>query len=100
PYTDTPSAHSEDDVALAHLYPYPTEAPPAYHVVVRQSYRDTVVAHIPTNFTGWPENTDEEAARDIEEADEARFTVERVIAGLIVSMILVLIAALMVWHIL
>ncbi|KAF2795365.1 hypothetical protein K505DRAFT_336111 [Melanomma pulvis-pyrius CBS 109.77] len=98
PYTDIPEG-DDDDVPLAHLYPYPTEAPPAYHIVVRQSYRDTLISHIPPNFTGLPE-ADEEAGVERPQADDVRFSVERVVAGLIVSMVLVLITTLLVWHIL
>lgn len=97
PYTDTPE-NDDDDVPLAHLYPYPTEAPPAYHVVVRQSHGDTLIAQIPTNFTGVPEG-DEEEARDLERADDVRFPVERVVVGLIVSMVLLLISCVLVWNV-
>jgi hypothetical protein len=93
-YTDNPSGESDDDVPLAHLYPYPTEAPPAYHVAVRQSYRDTLIAHIPVNFTGDEEEGGEEGERE----DDLRFSIERVIAGLIVVMILLVVCLLLIWQ--
>ncbi|KAF2202857.1 hypothetical protein GQ43DRAFT_479566 [Delitschia confertaspora ATCC 74209] len=58
PYTDEEqSSQDDDDVPLAqlnlHLYrtlsPFPTEAPPAYNLVVRESFRDTLVSHLPWN---------------------------------------------------
>lgn len=58
-----------------------------------------MISHIPPNFTGLPE-TDEEAGMERPQADDVRFSVERVVAGLIVSMVLVLITTLLVWHIL
>jgi hypothetical protein len=85
----------DDDVPLAHLYPYPTEAPPSYSVAVRQSYRDTLIAHIPTNSNVSAE-TDEEAGVDREYHDDVRFKVEKLVAAIIVSLILLVLTGLMV----
>jgi hypothetical protein len=88
PYTDAPSTSEDsDEVPLAHLYPYPTEAPPSYSVAVRQSYRDTLVSHIPGHAHVSPE-LDEEEAVDTEYHDDVRFKVERVVASLIVAIVL------------
>ncbi|KAF2683648.1 hypothetical protein K458DRAFT_431876 [Lentithecium fluviatile CBS 122367] len=91
PYTD--NVFDDDDVPLAHLYPYPTEAPPSYYVAVRESYRATLIQHIPSHSIST--DADEEAGVDHPQADDVRFTVERVVAAIIVSMMLLLIAALL-----
>lgn len=77
---------------LAHLYPYPTEAPPSYQAVVRESFRATLIQHIPDN-SGI--ETDEEAGVERAQADDVRFSVERVVATIIVAMMLLVIAALL-----
>ena len=93
PYTDAPRSDEDpDDVPLAHLYPYPTEAPPSYYVAVQQSYRDTLISHIPTTSNMSPE-TDEEEAVDRDYSDDVRFKVERVVAALVVAFILMTITA-------
>lgn len=91
PYTD--NVFDDDDVPLAHLYAYPTEAPPSYHVAVRESYRATLIQHIPSHSIST--DADEEAGVDHPQADDVRFTVERVVAAIIVSMMLLLVAALL-----
>jgi hypothetical protein len=93
PYTDAvPGAEDNDDVPLAHLYPYPTEAPPAYNVAVRQSYRDTLISHIPSNPNLSPD-ADEEAGVEMDYYDDNRFKIERVVAAMILSVILMVITA-------
>ncbi|KAF2241187.1 hypothetical protein BU26DRAFT_525382 [Trematosphaeria pertusa] len=92
PYTDA-IPESDDDVPLAHLYPYPADAPPSYAAAVRQSFRDTLIQHIPHNSVST--EPDEELGADRAQADDVRFTVERVVAAIIVSMLLLIIAALL-----
>lgn len=92
PYTDV-VPENDDDVPLAYLYPYPTEAPPSYQVAVRESYRATLIQHIPRASV--VSYTDEEQGVDRPEADDVRFSVERVVATIIVAMILLLIAGLL-----
>lgn len=95
-YSDNPRQEGDDDdVPLAHLYPYPTEAPPAYHVAVRQSYINTLISHIPPN-TNTPIEVDEEAGLELERPDDIRHQVEKVVAGLIVSGILLIIMAVLI----
>ncbi|KAF2194510.1 hypothetical protein K469DRAFT_129010 [Zopfia rhizophila CBS 207.26] len=89
PYTD------DDDVPLAHLYPCPTEAPPAYNVAVRQSYRETLISHIPSGFGV---TIDEEAGVEQPRADDVRFSVERVVAKIIVAALLVLVTVILIWQ--
>ncbi|KAF2266459.1 hypothetical protein CC78DRAFT_531581 [Lojkania enalia] len=96
PYTDE-VFDSDDDVPLAHLYPYPTEAPPSYASAVVQSYRDTLIAHIPPND---PRILDEEVGIERDEPDDIRFSVERVLAKIIVALALVIITILLVWQVL
>ncbi|ORY13368.1 hypothetical protein BCR34DRAFT_267320 [Clohesyomyces aquaticus] len=95
PYTDA-VPYNDDDVPLAHLLPPPTEAPPAYHVVVRQSFRDTLISHIPTN-AGAFDAADEEAQFERSRPDDVRFGVERVLAKMIVAIVLLLIMLVFIW---
>ncbi|KAF2874151.1 hypothetical protein BDV95DRAFT_592272 [Massariosphaeria phaeospora] len=101
PYTDAdPLASHDDDVPLAHLYPYPTEAPPSYNTVVRQSYRDTLIQHIPSHSistSSTSADTDLETGVELERADDMRFGVERVVAMLVVALVLLLISGVMAW---
>ncbi|KAF1954705.1 hypothetical protein CC80DRAFT_493495 [Byssothecium circinans] len=92
PYTDA-VPENDGDVPLAHLYPYPTEAPPSYHVAVRESFRDTLIRHIPSHSVST--EADEEAGVEHAQADDVRFTVERFVAAIIVSTMLLVIAALL-----
>lgn len=121
PYTDLPSpseapspasATSDDDVPLAHLllhsqaYPrpqayaidvsYPLEAPPSYSTVVRQSYRDTLVLHIPTGSHN-PHEVDEEAGLEIARPDDVRHSVEKVVAMFVVASLLLIISGVFGW---
>ncbi|KAH7339198.1 hypothetical protein BKA66DRAFT_507044 [Pyrenochaeta sp. MPI-SDFR-AT-0127] len=121
PYTDLPSPSEapspsstidDDDVPLAHLllqsqaYPhpqaysievsYPLEAPPSYSVAVRQSYRDTLVLHIPRG----PPNqhqVDEESGVELARADDVRHSVEKVVAMFVVASLLLIISAVFGW---
>lgn len=96
PYTDVePGSEDNDDVPLAHLYPYPTEAPPSYSFAVRQSYRDTLISHIPSNTNALAES-DEEAGEDREYHDDVRFKIERIVAAIIVSLVLLVITGVLV----
>jgi hypothetical protein len=91
PYTD--NFENDDDVPLAYLYRYPTEAPPSYMSVVRESYRATLIEHIPMYST--TSDVDEEAGIDWNSADEDRFKVERVAAAVVVCMMLLVLTALL-----
>lgn len=96
PYSDNPiPVGNDDDVPLAHLYPYPTEAPPSYHVAVRQSYINTSISHIPSH-TRTSVDIDEEAGQELERPDDIRHQVEKVVAALIVSGVLLIIMAVMI----
>lgn len=95
PYSDS---ENDDDVPLAHLYPYPTEAPPAYNVVVGQSYRDTLISHIPSGSYD-SRTSDEEAVVGQREADDLRFSIERIVAMIVVALVLLLITGIFVWQI-
>ncbi|CAO2652523.1 Nn.00g008060.m01.CDS01 [Neocucurbitaria sp. VM-36] len=127
PYTDYPTSPSEgappptsdDDVPLAHLvlqprthhhfeassYPhvtYPLEAPPSYYIAVRQSYRDTLIQHIPSNHQHDPRDPilveiDEEVGMEMVRADDVRHSVERVVAMFVVASLLLIIAAVLGW---
>ncbi|KAL1598716.1 hypothetical protein SLS60_007857 [Paraconiothyrium brasiliense] len=88
PYTDVSRAQNDEDVPLAQLYPYPTEAPPPYQIAVRESYRETLAQHIPN-----PSVRDEEAGIEHIQSDDMRFTVEKVVAAIIVAMLLLIIAS-------
>lgn len=91
PTSSRPSYSSDDDdddeVPLAHLL-YARDAPPAYSSIVRQSYRETLLQHIPRD----PEvmDIDEEAALDRICEEEVRFTIERAVAMAVVMALLVL----------
>ncbi|KAF9734185.1 hypothetical protein PMIN03_005208 [Paraphaeosphaeria minitans] len=93
PYTDAPRAPNDEDVPLAQLYPYPTEAPPPYQFAVRESFRETLAHHIPS----YSESTirDEEAAIERVQSDNVRFTVEKAVATIIVAMLLLVIASIL-----
>lgn len=93
PYTDAPRSANDDDVPLAQLYPYPTEAPPPYQVAVRESFRETLVQHLPSRSISL--GPDEEAGIERGSADDVRFTVEKAVAAIIVSMLLLVIASLL-----
>lgn len=87
---------------LGYLYPYPTEAPPAYNVVVRESYRDTLIAHIPTH-SGLADDAggvDEEAGVEMEYHDDVRFRVEKAVAAFVVAFVLFILSGLMVGFVL
>lgn len=93
PYSDAPRITTDEDVPLAHLFPYPTEAPPPYHFAVRESYRGTLVQHIASQHTSTVR--DEEAVIDREQSDDVRFAVEKVVAAIIVAMLLLVIASIL-----
>ena len=92
PYRDVPPVPNDEDVPLAHLYSYPTEAPPPYQVAVRESYRETLVQHMPSSNV-YNNVHDEEAGIDVNQPDDVRFTVEKFVAAIIVSMVLLIIAS-------
>ncbi|KAF2641982.1 hypothetical protein P280DRAFT_548585 [Massarina eburnea CBS 473.64] len=90
PYTDfDPNYGNTDDVPLAHLYPYPTEAPPSYHAVVRESFRATLIQHLASDSASTNAIMDEEAGVDRVQADDVRFTVEKVVASIIMTLMFV-----------
>ncbi|KAK7182523.1 hypothetical protein DPSP01_014115 [Paraphaeosphaeria sporulosa] len=93
PYTDAPRAPNDEDVPLAQLYPYPTEAPPPYQIAVRDAFRETLAHHMPR----YSESTirDEEAAMERAQSDDVRFTVEKAVATIIVVMLLLVIASIL-----
>ncbi|KAF1976294.1 hypothetical protein BU23DRAFT_44778 [Bimuria novae-zelandiae CBS 107.79] len=93
PYTDAPQPANDDDVPLAQLYPYPTEAPPPYQIAVRESYRETLLQHIPSRSVSTVD--DEESGVATAGADDERFDVEKVMAAIIVSMLLVVVASIL-----
>ncbi|KAF2119832.1 hypothetical protein BDV96DRAFT_486363 [Lophiotrema nucula] len=96
PYSDAIPEVNDDDVPLAHLYPYPTEAPPSYATVIVQSYRDTLVSHIPSHSTVYV--SDEELGVERAAPDDVRFPIERVVAKLVVG--LLFFSGFLVWHLL
>ncbi|KAF2010864.1 hypothetical protein BU24DRAFT_47752 [Aaosphaeria arxii CBS 175.79] len=99
PYSDDPNrSRNDEDVPLAHLYPYPTEAPPAYHIIVPQAYRNTLIANIPS-FRGDSLDVEEEAGIDPEEFDDVRLTVEAIVAAATVVIVLFLVSGIMIWWI-
>jgi hypothetical protein len=95
PYSDDPNASDTDDVPLAYLYPYPPEAPPSYYIAVQQSYRDTLIRHIPPpQDETW---ADEEAGVERECPDDGRHTIEKVVAALVVSLLLIVLSLTLVY---
>lgn len=78
----------DDDVPLAQLLLYPRDAPPAYSTVVWQSYRETLLQHIPRHPV--VAEMDEEAGFEIIRADDVSFKVERIVAMAVVMALLVL----------
>ncbi|KAF1998351.1 hypothetical protein P154DRAFT_495342 [Amniculicola lignicola CBS 123094] len=94
PYTDDAS---DDDVPLAHLYPYPNEAPPAYHVAVRQSYRDTLIAHIPSTSIGSLEDEEADWGSGDERPDDVRFAVEKIVTMLVIAFVMLGLAGFFLW---
>ena len=91
PYRD--DVYDDDDVPLAQLCPYPTEAPPSYHFAVRESFRATLLQHIPTPSVS--NDTDTESGLEVPNSDDVSLTVERFMAALIVSMVLLISAGLL-----
>ena len=91
-----PDDEDEDDenVPLAQLRLYSRDAPPAYSTVVRQSYRETLLQHIPRHPV--VVDTDEEAGLEMIRADDVSFRVERVVAMAVVVALLVLAGLLLV----
>lgn len=95
PYTDAiHSARDSDDIPLAYLYPYPTEAPPAYSIAVRQSYQDTLISHIPSNSTV-SAATDEEGGVEREYPNDGRYSMERTLARFIVAIFIFLLSGIL-----
>lgn len=106
PYRDAEPGQDldDDDVPLAHLYPYPTEAPPAYHVAVGHDFRDTLIMHIPVqpnNYSGIA--GDEEAqfgfGDDDLDDDHPRHLVEMWAARAVIWIVLLAIAAFVAWQV-
>lgn len=85
-----PDDEEDEDVPLTRLLLHPCDAPPAYSTVVRQSYRETLLQHIPRHPVVVDVDVDEEAALERMRADDVRFTVERVVAMAVVMAMLVL----------
>jgi hypothetical protein len=77
-YSDDTDDEDDEDVPLAQLVFYPRDAPPAYSTVVRQSYSETLLQHVPRHTE--IVDLDEEAALERIHADDVRFTIERVAA--------------------
>jgi hypothetical protein len=77
-YSDDTDDEEDENVPLTQLILYSRDAPPAYSTVVRQSYRDTLLQHIPRHTE--VVDLDEEAALETIHADDVRFTIERVAA--------------------
>ena len=111
PYTDLspPSSPDADDVPLAqlisaHMYSeseddsYPGEAPPPYAIAVRQSFRDTLIQHIPRSQHDAREIDEEsEVGIEIARPDDVRYSVEKVVAMFIVAIILFMISGILGW---
>ena len=110
-----PATPDADDVPLAHLISthiynqstdasylsrenHPGDAPPPYAIAVRQSYRDTLIQHIPRGQHE-PREADEESevGMDIERPDDVRHSVEKVVAMFTVAFMLLIIAGLLAW---
>jgi len=87
-HSSYPNDEDDEDVPLAHLLLYPRDAPPAYSTVVRQSYRETLLQHIPRHPV--VVDLDEEAGLERIRADDVRFEVERIVAMAVVIALLVL----------
>lgn len=111
PYADSPPPTPDaDDVPLARLLftthsrthsieaAYPSEAPPPYAIAVRESYRDTLIQYIPRGRRD-SRDVDEESAVDWDMArpDDVRYSVEKVVAMLVVAMVLLVVAAVLAW---
>ena len=88
-YSDDTDNEDDENVPLAQLVLCSRDAPPAYSSVVRQSYRDTLLQHIPRHAE--IVDLDEEAALERIHADDVRFTIERVAAMATVMALLFLI---------
>lgn len=98
PYTDAvQGAEDNDDVPLGYLYPYPTEAPPSYTVAVRQSFRDTLILHVPSN-AGAPTSGDEEEGADREFPDDVRFGVEKVVGMFLAAFLLLILSGILMMY--
>jgi hypothetical protein len=99
PYTDSVNgAEGNEDVPLGYLYPYPTEAPPSYTVAVRQSFRDTLILHVPATMVT-PANGDEEEGEDREFPDDVRFKVERVMGMFLAAFLLFILSGLLLLYV-
>lgn len=60
---------------------------------MRESFRETLVQHLPSRSISL--GPDEEAGIERGSADDVRFTVEKAVAAIIVSMLLLVIASLL-----
>ena len=112
PYSDLSRPASPDDVPLAHLVAAQTyledsdasctgEAPPSYAVAVRQSYRDTLIQHIPPGQEGYGDVDDEsEVDMDMERPDDVRYSVERIAAMFVVAFVLLVVSVVLGWMVL
>ncbi|XPS75665.1 hypothetical protein M3J09_007739 [Ascochyta lentis] len=79
----------DENVPLAHLlFSQPRDAPPAYSTVVRQSYRETLLQHVPRHPV--VVDIDEEAGLEQIRADDVSFRVEQLVAMAVVIALLVL----------
>ncbi|KAF1927102.1 uncharacterized protein M421DRAFT_421968 [Didymella exigua CBS 183.55] len=87
-YSDDGDGEEDRNVPLAQFLLYPCDAPPAYSTVVRQSYRETFLQHIPRHPV--IVDLDEEAALEMMRADDVSFTIERVVAMAAVIALLLL----------
>jgi hypothetical protein len=87
-YSDDDDNDDDENVPLAHLPLYSRDAPPAYSSIVRQSYRETLIQHIPQNPV--IVEIDEEAGLERIHADDVSFKVESIVATAVVMALLVL----------
>lgn len=95
PYRDASPILEHDDVPLALFYPHPAEAPPPYSVVVRESYRDTLTSHIPSEPL--LQDGDQEQGETMVYPDDIRFSVEGAVAKFIVALVLLTITGVLVF---
>ncbi|EMD94867.1 hypothetical protein COCC4DRAFT_64224 [Bipolaris maydis ATCC 48331] len=113
PYNDVSRPGSPDDVPLGHLVAAQTyvedgdasctgEAPPSYAVAVRQSYRDTLIQHIPPGQEGEYGEVDAESevGVDLERPDDVRYSVERIAAMFVVAFVLLVVSGVLGWMVL
>ncbi|EOA85221.1 hypothetical protein ACJQWK_06854 [Exserohilum turcicum] len=111
PYSDAwrPSSPDGDDVPLGqliitHMYAEPEddsyggEAPPPYAIAVRQSFRETLIQHIPhSQHEAGEVDEESEVGIEIARPDDVRYSVERMVAMVVVAIILFVISGILAW---